>query len=392
MMAEVYELNAWKHQLQQGDRGPKRNLTNLMLHLRNITGLKGQIRYNSFCDVVEFQGKPLVDTDLIDIRLILEREGFQPTDKDVRPAVERVAAENEYCPITNYLDSISWDGIPRLDRWMIKLLGAPDNAFTRAVGPKFLIAAVARAREPGCKVDTILVLEGAQGLKKSSSIAALFGEEYSIESTSLFDQHNKMVMQLTGAWAVELSEFVAIARKDQSQVKGLISMRSDRVVLSYAKRATSHPRRFVFVATINPDEGGYLTDNTGNRRYWPVQVTKVDLENIRAKRDQLWAEAQHRYAAGERWWLEGDETALAETETEGREQADVWQSILEEKLRGVSSITPAKAMSELGIPYERMGRGEQMRIAKALKNLGFLSETPKDARGKTYRIWVRGAP
>lgn len=388
-MAEVHELNAWKHQLQQGDRGPKRNLTNLMLHLRNLPGLKGEIRYNRFADVVEFHGRPMEDTDLIDIRLILEREGFQPADKDVRPATDRIAVENAYDPIVDYLDSLAWDGKPRITQWMQRLLGAPDTAFTRLVGPKFLIGAVARAHQPGCKVDTMLVLEGPQGLKKSSAISALFGESYTIESVGAFDQHNKMVMQVAGAWVVELSEFVAVVRKDQNQVKGMITMRSDRVVLSYARRATSHPRRFVFVGTINPDEGGYLTDNTGNRRYWPVPVSKVDIKGVAAVRDQLWAEAQHRYEKGERWWLEGDEESIASQQTSLREEVEVWQSILADKLSGMNEITPARAMTELGIPYERMNKSVQMRIAKALKCLGFVSKTPKDASGKTYRAWVR---
>lgn len=391
MMAEVYELNAWKHQLQQGDRGPKRNLTNLMLHLRNLDGLGKAIRFNEAAHQVEWQGRPIRDTDIIDIRLIIERAGYQPTDKDVRPAVDRVAQENAYNPITDYLDGLAWDGTPRLDRWMPKLLGAADTPYVRKVGAKTLIAAVARAHQPGCKVDTVLVIEGPQGLKKSTAIAKLFGEDYTAESVSLFDQHNKMVMQMMGAWVVELAEFVAIARKDQSSVKGLLSMRSDRVVLPYAKMASTHPRRCIFFATVNPEDGdGYLTDATGNRRYWPVEATKIDLDGIVSRRDQLWAEAQHRYRDGEQWWLEAEDEISAQAEVAGREESDVWEPILANKLQGRDKITPADALLLLGVTYDRMDKKHEMRLGKVMKKLGYVSKTPKDANRKTYRIWQRG--
>lgn len=389
MMADVIPLNSWRGQLQNGDRGPKRNLTNLMLHVRHLDGLGKALRFNEMSHQVEWQGRPIKDADLIDIRLLVERAGFQPVDKDVKPAVERVALDNAYNPVTDYLDGLVWDGTPRLSRWMQHLLGAPDTPFVRSIGPKTLIAAIARARDPGCKVDTVLVLEGEQGIRKSSAIAALFGEDYTAESVSLFDQHNKMVMQMLGAWVVELAEFVAIARKDQGSVKGLLSMRADRVVLPYAKLASTHPRRCVFFGTINPDHFGYLTDNTGNRRYWPVTVTRIDLDGIRDKRDQLWAEAQHRYRASEPWWLAEAEEAVASEQTSQRSEVDPWETILTDKLHGKNGITPSEAMGLLAIPYERMDRRIQMRIAGALKAIGFVRTEPKGPDRRTYTLWVR---
>ena len=115
-------------------------------------------------------------------------------------------------------------------------------------------------------------------------------------------------------------------------------MRSDRVVLPYAKMASTHPRRCIFFGTINPDETGYLTDSTGNRRYWPVSVTKIDLDQIREKRDQLWAEAFHLYREGHRWWLEGEENELAEAETETRGESEVWSEPLKK-----ANLPPGRA-------------------------------------------------
>lgn len=389
MMSNVVPLNAWRGLLDQGEKGVKRNLTNLILHLQNLDGLGREIRFNEMTEQAEWRGEPLRDTDLIDIRLIIERAGFQPIDKDIKAAVERVARDNAYNPVTDYLDKLAWDGKPRLDSWMIRLLGVPDSKFVRLVSTKTLIAAVARARDPGCKVDTVLVLEGEQGLKKSSAIAALFGEEYTAESVSLFDQHNKMVMQMMGAWVVELAEFVAIARKDQASVKGLLSMRADRVVLPYAKFASTHKRRCIFFATVNPGDGGYLTDETGNRRYWPVRVSNINIDGIRKNRDQLWAEAQHRYRAGERWWLDVDDEAEAAAETAKREETEVWADILRDKLAGRREVRPLEALRELGLTNDRIDRRVEMRAAKALRQLGYKRTEPKDENRKTYTLWVR---
>lgn len=401
MMADLIELNAWKHQLQNGDRGPKRNLTNLMMHLRYLDGLGKKLRFNEMTHQAEWQGHPIEDPDFVDIRLIIERAGFQPTERDVRPAVDRVARESTYNPVAEYLTGLTWDGTPRLDRWMIKLMGAPDTQFVRTISPKFLISAVARALEPGCQVDTVLVLEGDQGIKKSSAIAVLFGRDWTRESVSLFGNHQRMVMNLMGAWVVELAEFVAVLGNNNA--KGMISMRSDTVVLPYAKSSSTHPRRSVMCATINPGSVGYLDDDTGNRRYWPVQVTKIDIDGIRDRRDQLWAEALHRYRAAERWWLEGDENALAGDEQDERGEEDAWSEPLRKRIaeeqtrtgRPMNLITVDEAMTLLGIPHERKDKKAQMRAAIAIKEVGFERKKmrpdapPGGVKGKPRWAWVR---
>lgn len=390
MMADVIPLNAWKGSLQRDDKqGVRKSLTNLVLHLRNLGEFGKQLRFNEMTTQIEWRGAVIEDRDLVDIRLILEREGFPPPERDVRAAVERVAVENSYNPIADYLNALSWDRKPRLERWMIQLLGTPDTPFVRLISPKVLISAVARALDPGCKVDTVLVLEGEQGIKKSSAIAALFGEDYTAESVSLFDQHNKMVMSMMGAWVVELAEFVAIARSHHASVKGLISMRKDKVVLPYAKMASTHPRRCIFFGTINPDASGYLTDSTGNRRYWPVTVTNIDLDGIRRHRDQLWAEALERFRGNERWWLESDEDAGAEEAQSEREEEDAWVEPLRLKIVEkaiVGELTTNDAMTLLGIPHERKDRKAQMRAAAALKALGYEQKVDW-FNGKSRRIW-----
>lgn len=186
-------------------------------------------------------------------------------------------------------------------------------------------------------------------------------------------------------------------------VKGLITMRHDTVVLPYAKSAVTLPRRCIMLATVNPESGGYLTDSTGNRRYWPVEATKIDLDGILAKRDQLWAEAMHRYRAGERWWLDGDENKSATVEQEDRGQQDPWVEPLRKKLderaadsgTAISHMTADEALTLLGVPHERKDKRAEMRVTAALSDLDFVRKKvrpesgPGQSKGKPRWMWVR---
>lgn len=388
---KVHELNAWRHHLDQGEKGVKRNLTNLMVHLRYLPSLGGNIRFNEQTNWPEWKGRKLEEHDLIDIRLLIEKAGFQPPEKDVRPAVLRMAYENSYNPIIDYLDGLVWDEVPRLATWMQEMLGAPDEEFTKLVGPKALIAAVARVMRPGCQVDTMVVLEGAQGLRKSSAIQVLFSPQYAFEKTACFKDHRRLAIDMMGAWCVELAEFVSVHKSDTGDVKALITMRADRVQLPYGKSLSDLPRRIVFWGTINPGASGYLTDGTGNRRYWPISVSKVDIDLIAASRDQLWAEATHRYRQGERWWFEGAEIRIAEEIQAEREQGEPWTEILEEKLLCVDRLTANDALALLGIPFEHRDRAKECRAAEALKSLGYKNSKTRlgSPNGKPRWVWSR---
>ncbi len=393
MMAEgVFELSAWKGKLQTSKQGVKKSITNLMLHLQHMREFGDKIRWNELAYRAEWNGKPIEDTDLITIRVLLEAQQFEPNVGDVLPAVMAHAKLNVYHPVREYLNSLKWDGEFRLNRWLHLCLGAPDNKFTEIAGRKTLIAAVARAMKPGCKVDTVLILEGEQGIKKSSAIKRLFSDELTVDSVNLFDQHNKMVMAMMGSWVVEIAEFVAVLGKNPEHVKGLLSMQKDKVVLPYAKLPTEHARQCLFIGTINPGDTGYFTDGTGNRRYWPVPVTKADLGLIQEIRDQLWAEAVEAYRWNESWWLEGaEEEALAKLETALREEYDVWDEILAEKLiaNGHRTTTLAAALTAIGVPNERMGKRERDRAAKCLRRLGFEARVVKDANRKSIKVFER---
>jgi putative DNA primase/helicase len=395
MMADILPLNAWKGRLSSSKQGYKKNITNLMLCLQGIAELGNTIRWNELAQRAEWNGRPIEDTHLVDIRLILEANDFEPTVGDLLPAVMRHAKDNAFHPVRDYLRSVKWDGTSRLDHWLHTCLGAPNSAFVRAVGRKTLIAAVARAFKPGCKVDTVLVLEGPQGIRKSSAISSLFGPAHTVDSVNLFDQHNKMVMNMMGAWCVELAEFIAITKRDENMVKGMLSMRLDKVVLPYAKIASEHPRQCVFIGTINPGEAGYLTDSTGNRRYWPVPVVKADLDLLEDRRDQIWAEAYRAFLADEPWWLTPEEETLAAAQVADREEYDVWDEILADKLNsaGVRSTSIAAALQAIGVPNERMDRKARDRVAGSLRRIGFASKFAKErdenGRRSSIRIFYR---
>lgn len=391
MMAEnVIPLNAWRGQLDMGEKGVRRNLTNLMMHLRNLEGLGRSIRFNELSMQAEWNGHPMTEEDILDVRLIIEKANFQPIDKDVRPAIMRLAHENSYHPVCDYLNGVVWDKKPRIDKWLHKLLGCAETEYVQAISPKVLISAVARAFAPGSQVDTMLVIEGDQGIKKSSAIKALFGEDVTYEIVSGFDDHRRLITNIIGAWAVELAEFVSVQRSATGSVKGLVTIRRDRVQLPYARGLSDLPRRFIFVGTINPGASGYLDDDTGNRRYWPVTATKCDIEAIVANRDQMWAEAVHRFRQGERWWLDEDETTAANLETEDRSTVDPWVEIIRDRLsdQTYEYVTSSLVLGKIGVPAERMDKATEMRASTCLKALGYVRKKGRFEGGGRSPIWA----
>lgn len=303
MAAEVFELNAWKHQLQQGDKGPKRNLTNLMLHLRHLPGMGSQFRMNELTGNVEWKGKELTDSSYIDVRLQIEGAGYQPTEKDLPSAITRLAEEHGYNPIADYLNGLTWDGKERASYWLQKVFGVPNTDLYQAFSRMFLISAVARALKPGSKVDTMLILEGPQGLKKSTAVQVLFGKEYVLNGLRVF-HGQEAGLSVQGRWAIDLGELGGFGKADIRDVKHFLSMEIDNYRPLWGRSFVNRPRRPVFIGSTN--EFDYLRDPTGARRFWSVPCRKVDIETLRDSRDQLWAEAVAMYSRGEPWWIDRD--------------------------------------------------------------------------------------
>ena len=272
----------------------------LAIELLKIRCMYDNFKYRMYIEglvVQEFSGEI---TDNIAARIsdiILHRFGFDPGREHTRDALHQLALQNTFNPMTDYFDSLAWDGVPRLDKMLIDYFGAEDTPFNRAVSAKFLIAAVRRARHPGTKFDFVVVLEGPQGGGKSSALVILAGREnFSDQDILLLDQRAQ-AEALEGVLIYEISELGGLNKVEMSRVKAFLSRTEDRARPAYGRFREDRPRTAIFVGTTNDDT--YLRDTTGNRRFWPVKVGTIDLVRLEEDRDQLWAEAAHREAQGE---------------------------------------------------------------------------------------------
>jgi len=292
----------WQSRLELDKAGAvKDTLTNLALILRFDPQLQA-IVFNQFKNLLDVTGAlpwPQVkpgwnDTDLACAKLYFERSYgiWSPTKfKDALLGV--VSTERLYHPVKEYLAGLAWDGTERLDTLLVDYLGAEDTPYVRAVTRKTLVAAVARIYRPGVKFDSILVLNGAQGIGKSTLFARLGGPWYS-DSLAISDMKDKTAPEkLQGYWILEVGELAGLKKVDVETVKSFITRTDDKYRQSYGLTVESHPRSCIIVGTTNSD-GGFLRDVTGNRRFWPVRVTghgrwrAWELTAV----DQIWAEAR----------------------------------------------------------------------------------------------------
>lgn len=215
-----------------------------------------------------------------------------------------ISSQHAIDPVRDYLDSLDWDGTPRLDRIFVDFLGARDTIVARTAARKSFVAAVARTYDPGCKFDNMTIIHGPQGIGKSTLLSVMGGAWFS-DSLTTFEGKDAAEM-LQGIWIIEVGELTAMNKKDTNAVKQFLSKRDDQYRAAYARHPVTHPRRCVFFGTSNEEE--FLRDQTGNRRFWPVDVGEQDpvmsiWRDLPQLRDQLWAEAVTRYRQGEKLHL-----------------------------------------------------------------------------------------
>lgn len=332
----------WQTLLELDKQGKvKDTMANIAAIVSHDENLKS-IVYNEFKGCIDVIGplpwkqvKPgFNDSDVANAKLYFERVYgiWSPTKfKDALLAV--VAAERIYHPIKNYFAGLTWDGVPRLDSLLIDYCGAEDNPYTRAVTRKTLCAAVARVYEPGRKFDSILVLSGPQGIGKSTFFAKLGGAWYS-DSLAISDMKDKTAAEkLQGYWILELGELAGIKKVDVETVKSFVTRVDDKYRQAYGMVVESHPRSCIIVGTTN-SESGFLRDITGNRRFWPVQVSERgshhpwDLEEI----DQVWAEAIQAYKDGESLFLSGEVAQMAYAKQQEAMESDDREGLVQDYL------------------------------------------------------------
>lgn len=338
----------WEYLLEVDKKGkPLKRLTNLMLVLSEHPAWKGVLSYDEFygrattlrdppirpCDAPSArEHREWTDVDTTRTAAwfgsVME---FEPSLSMVDAAVEAIARKRPSHPVRDWLDSLEWDGFPRINRLGTAYFGAGKSTYVEAVCSKWMISAVARIYQPGCKADSMLVLEGPQGKRKSSALRALASDPWF--SDSQINMGDKDSYQsLRGKWIYEIGELSSIRGKEIERVKNFVSASTDHYRPSYGRRTVDVPRQIVFAGTTN--EQHYLNDPTGARRFWPLAIGEIDLDKIVRDRDQLWAESVVRYRAGEVWYLDTAELqAAARNETDAREQDDDWETLIDDWLR-----------------------------------------------------------
>lgn len=341
---------------------------------------------------------PMSDERLAEIRFTIEyaSNGKEPAKEKIMDAVGLIGERRAYHPVRNYFANLRWDGVERLSRWLVDCLGADDTLLNRAFGRKILCAAVRRVKHAGSKFDAMLVLEGPQGIGKSSAIRALCHDQAWFTDQLEVGADPKVIIEKTaGAWLVEMPELDGLGRRDTNRVKSFITSTHDRARLAYGRFAVTKGRQFVLFGTTN--EGRYLSDLTGNRRFWIVRVTKADLARITAIRDQLWAEAVHAEPSENLWLDEPSLKAAAAQITHEASDFGPWLEPLEISIPdGPLKIKVTDVWKLVGIygaqSINKLTKGHQAQMRAAMAGLGFERKDTgiRDPAGKKVRAYVRG--
>lgn len=324
------------------------DVVNLITILSYDPRWKGVLRFDEFAQVLRFTRQPpwhpddappgnqvgmaWSDSDTVRLDLWLRRNwGLDVSTQRVHEAVYVVGRRDCVSPLADYLESLKWDGVARLDTWLSTYLGVDQTDYSRSAGRKWLISAVARGYKPGCKVDTLLVLEGPQGKGKSTALRMLVPDPTWFSDTPIPIGEKDAYVGLRGKWIIELAELASLKKADLDRAKAFFSAPIDSYRPPYGREQVSVPRTCIFAGTVNLGE--YLTDSTGARRFWPVRVGTIDLQGLVNDRDQLWAEAVYEYKAWVNrgspeaeclWWPAAEEVPLFEAEQSAREIIHPW--------------------------------------------------------------------
>jgi len=317
----------------------KATIDNVWLILENDPNLKGKFALNEFAGRGEVKGslpweasdkrRLWSDNDNEGLYWYLEKYYNLTGNGKIDGALSLHSMKHRFNEVRNYLESLQWDGIPRLDTLFIDYLGAIDDAYTRAVTRKAFTAAVERAMCPGCKYDNMLILSGPQGIGKSTLLDKMSRGWFN-DSIRTFEGKEASEL-LQGVWLVEISELDAFRRTDVSRIKQFLSLRADRFRAAYGRHVKELPRCCVFFGTTNSDE--YLQDATGNRRFWPVDVgmqpsTKNVWQQLGGEIDQMWAEAVMRWRVGEPLYLNKDMETAAGQIQEGHRERELQEGVI----------------------------------------------------------------
>ena len=348
---------------------------------------------------------------------VLLKFRFDPSINFTFDALKLMCLDRVFDPVLDYLDRLQWDGVSRLNSWLIDYCGANEIDLNKAIGRKMLVAAVRRVRSPGCKFDYIVVLESEkQGIGKSTALKLLAGAENFSDAEIIGLDKREQQESIQGVWIYEIGELEGMAKSDVRHMRLFASKTVDAARPAYGRSRVDRPRRCIFVATTNEDT--YLRDTTGNRRFWPVRLhgvipsadgkKMIDLAGVERDRDQLWAEAAAIEATGEPIVIPEKLWPHAEVQQLARMGLDPWAdtliSALASRIRNRKTIDGkfALASDELGnaqwrvstdhllsdillIPDERQNNAHTKRIGETMRSIGWHRNEDPMRIGKTLK-------
>ena len=305
----------WKGDLEYSKSGKLQcTIGNIILILENDPALRGHIVHDLFAGFDGVVGglpwnkkaTQWTDSDDANLRVWLEKNYGLTGKEKIADALTAVLTRHSYHPIRDYLNGLTWDGTPRLERLIIDYIGAEDTELNRVMTRKHFTAAVTRVFKPGCKYDYCLVMTGPEGAGKSTLLNKMGGQWFNDSITTT--EGKEGMDQLRRAWIIEMGELASIKRSDVESIKAYLSKRVDIYRAAYARRTAEHPRQCIFCGTTN--EALFLKGDNGNRRFWVIAVDptlrkySAWQDAIDRDRDQLWAEAMHYYQQGEKLYLD----------------------------------------------------------------------------------------
>lgn len=426
----------WYDQLQRSkDMAVKPTVNNAVMYLIHHKAWEGVLGYDTFAEtVVKLKPPPYPQgeigewTELDDHRLLLwfsHRIG-EPGTESLQKAVQLAAHRNEINPLRQRLEGCKHDGTRRLRTWLFDYLGVNVDGlreqlalleramrkdldaikamqaeidrtlqYVELVGMKWMVAAVARVFEPGCRVDYMLILEGEQGVKKSTTIEILGGEWYTDARLNFADKDSLLIVQ--GRWIIEMAELEGMNKAETSETKKFLTQHIDLFRPPYGRKLVKYPRRCVFAGTVNLD--AYLKDDSGNRRFWPVRVTAIDADALKRDVDQLWAEAVALYKAGTPWWVLPNERALFTEQQEQRFAVDAWEDLILDYLDGRGDFAASEGQlrrvtvtdvlqKALKLDKSRWDKQAQLRVVGVLRRHGWVRK--RETTGS--RQWYYARP
>jgi len=390
---------------KEGEKIFIQNTENISRVLSKHDNFKGRFRYDEFKNTLEIlptktnKWRNIEDNDAVNIQTAISIlfPCFALVGKTmVYEAMIKVAKENAIDSASDFIKSLKWDNTARLDNWLTKTYGTPNDEVHKAIGSNWLKGLVKRIIEPGCKFDYVLVLEGQQGVKKSTSLSVL-GGDWHVETTMSTDTKD-FFMQFQGKAIIEFSEGETLSRTEVKRMKAIITMQKDKYRPPYERTSQDFPRRCVFAMTTNQEE--YLKDETGNRRWLPVAVKlpEANIEWLQENREQLFAEAYHRvFNLNETIYEFPDEIFSMQKERQIRDPNEdlirnwYYGTLTKEKRKeGITVFQVYRDALHGSFPSKPMSKYDEMSIAGVLKDAMKLDKKREMVNGIRLTRWYDG--